>query len=193
MRQRKFPDRGPQRRPYDLPVEALPVDARRRPTKSGTAPKWKDEWLPIVVGLYGRGWTNTEIARLLEIKPSLLHKWRQLRPELKAEMDKVQSAWRAHADDRVVRALYERAIGYSYENEDGRIVHMPPDTKAIETWLFNRRGGEWRSKQEVVYSSGDDPRMLTDEELLQIIHQGAPKQLEGTLAAPRKSGNGTTH
>jgi len=198
-RERKFPDAKHYRRPLARPNQSDPgpmPTQRHRPTSSSRPTKWKDEFLPIILQRCAAGDTDAEIGRLIGVSPNLMWKWRQLRPELKAAMN----AWREKADDRVVRALYERAIGYTFESEviktvEGRVVrvktveHVPPDVRAAEIWLMNRRAGEWRAKQEVVYSHSDDPRMLTDEELLQIIAQGQPKQ----IPPPRKSGNGTTH
>lgn len=64
------------------------------------------------------------------------------------------------ADYTVEDALYRRAIGYDYVERQYELVegeirmtkemhkHMPPDTKAIMQWLFNRRPGTWRALQE---------------------------------------------
>jgi len=64
------------------------------------------------------------------------------------------------ADTTVEDALYRRAVGYDYfervyELIEGEVrltkeiqKHMPPDTKAIMQWLFNRRPETWRALQE---------------------------------------------
>jgi len=57
------------------------------------------------------------------------------------------------ADDRVVRSLYQRSVGYTYEavkifmpagasNRFTRREHVPPDTAAASLWLRNRRKDE---------------------------------------------------
>ncbi len=60
----------------------------------------------------------------------------------------------------VEEALYKRATGYDYWEEvwelvEGEVIltkkykkHLPPDTKAILHWLFNRLPNQWRSIQE---------------------------------------------
>lgn len=60
----------------------------------------------------------------------------------------------------VEEALYRRAVGYDYWEEQWELVegeviltkkfkkHLPPDTKAILHWLFNRLPNQWRSIQE---------------------------------------------
>lgn len=198
-RERKYPEAKRQRVRFEQ-SDPGPIPAKARITRSRDGSKhvtkWKDDFRDVILRCCAQGMTDAEIARIIGVSPNLLWKWRQLKPELKDAM----AHWRAHADDRVVRALYERAIGYTYEAEVIKVIgervvrvktleHVPPDVRAAETWLLNRRAGEWRQKQEVVYSHGDDPRMLTDEELLEIIHQGKPKLLE----PPLKRGNGSTH
>ena len=60
----------------------------------------------------------------------------------------------------VEEALFRRATGYDYWEEvwelvEGEVImtkkykrHLPPDTKAILHWLFNRLPNQWRSLQE---------------------------------------------
>lgn len=64
------------------------------------------------------------------------------------------------ADYTVEDALYRRAVGYDYREKLFELVegevrltkiyekHMPPDTKAIMQYLFNRRPEVWRAIQE---------------------------------------------
>lgn len=64
------------------------------------------------------------------------------------------------ADYTVEDALYRRAVGYDYWEEvwelvEGEVImtrkikkHLPPDTKAIMQWLFNRMPNTWRALQE---------------------------------------------
>lgn len=63
-------------------------------------------------------------------------------------------------DATVENALYRRAVGYDYWEEiwelvEGEVIltkkikkHLPPDTKAIMQWLFNRLPLNWRALQE---------------------------------------------
>lgn len=64
------------------------------------------------------------------------------------------------ADYTVEDALYRRAVGYNYEEKIFELVegevrltrilekHLPPDTKAIMHYLFNRKPEVWRAVQE---------------------------------------------
>lgn len=70
---------------------------------------------------------------------------------------------KAEADDRVERALYSRAVGYTFDGEKVQYVnggedregrwertatreHLPPDPSACTTWLRNRRPDLWNEK-----------------------------------------------
>lgn len=69
------------------------------------------------------------------------------------------------ANMSVEEALYRRAVGYDYWEEtwelvEGEVIltkkykkHLPPDTKAILHWLFNRMPNIWRSVQEPLEQS----------------------------------------
>lgn len=69
------------------------------------------------------------------------------------------------ADSTVEDALYRRAVGYDYWEEKWDLIegevrltqkfkrHMPPDTKAIMQWLFNRLPNRWRALQEPLEST----------------------------------------
>src|ERR1700683_2959505 len=82
------------------------------------------------------------------------------------------------ADDRVVRGLYQRTVGYTYEavkifRPAGAKQpvyapyreHVPPDTAAASLWLRNRRKDEWRGKQRH-QNAGPDGGPITLKALL---------------------------
>ena len=94
------------------------------------------------------GATDREIADILGVCVRTFYRWR-------AEYDAFAEALKAgkeFADDRVERALYERACGYEYD--DVKIfhpsgakepvivpitVHVPADVGAAKQWLATRR------------------------------------------------------
>ncbi|HPJ97016.1 MAG TPA: hypothetical protein PK022_06870 [Syntrophales bacterium] len=108
--------------------------------------------------LYSIGLIDAQVCKVLEITEQTL--------SLYKKDDKLFAAIKRGkqvADDRVERALYERATGYSHPDTDIRVVdgkivtteiikHYPPDTTACIFWLKNRRRAEWRDKQEVEHS-----------------------------------------
>ena len=64
------------------------------------------------------------------------------------------------ANSSVEEALLKRAQGYDYWEESWELIegelrlarkykrHVPPDVKAILSWLYNRLPGQWRAVQE---------------------------------------------
>ena len=81
----------------------------------------------------------------------------------------------------VERALYDRAVGYSYDSEkifqhQGHIIraqtveHVPPDVKACIFWLKNRQPGHWKDikSREVAntnHMSLDEERRIARAEI----------------------------
>jgi hypothetical protein len=102
--------------------------------------------------LYAQGLTDRELAAVFGVCRMTIFRWRAAYPEF-AEATKLG---KEVADDRVERALYERAIGY--EEEAVRVYHpagteepvivrykreVRPDVTAALQWLRARRPGIW--------------------------------------------------
>lgn len=95
------------------------------------------------------------------------------------------------ANMTVEEALYKKAIGYDYWEEvwelvEGQVIltrkykrHVPPDTKAILHWLFNRLPTQWRAVQEPL---GQTKYTETVKNILvamkQVADSGEDKRLE---------------
>jgi len=91
------------------------------------------------------GSTEKEIADFLDIALSTLSDWKRRHPQFKEAL----SQGKLDADSKVAEALFKRAIGYSHEDTDIRVVdgqiiktpiekHYPPETNAAIFWLKNR-------------------------------------------------------
>lgn len=131
--------------------------ARGRPSKYDpkTAPV-------IAAGLARGGATDIEIADALEIASSTFYAWQAAHPEFAQAL----TLGKQSPDERVVRSLYRRAVGYSFDTvkifkpagEDPTIVpyreHVPPDTTAAIFWLKNRRREDWRDKVDHEHEAG---------------------------------------
>jgi len=124
--------------------------------------KYKKEFDKVVLKLCELGATVPEIAEALGVVESTVHLW-AVKHQSFSEALKLG---RNIPDDRVERALYHRAIGYSHPDTDIRVIrkrrkqgkhyvyvseivkteiikHHPPDTRAALAWLYNRRPGNW--------------------------------------------------
>ena len=77
------------------------------------------------------------------------------------------------SDAKVIRSLYQRAVGYEYEEEkkiieydkDGNVKpikiektkkQVPPDVGAQCFWLKNRQRDKWQDRPEVIPDTGAD-------------------------------------
>jgi transcriptional regulator with XRE-family HTH domain len=98
------------------------------------------------------GLTDEQMAVALDISLATYYNWKNekhanFKPDLLEALNEAKN----HADARVYRAMYQRAIGFSVPEEkiflnDGQIIRVdtvknyPPDPAAQKAWLANRRG-----------------------------------------------------
>lgn len=139
--------------------------------KPGFPTKYDPKQLGNVTELARNGATDREIAAFLGVTEQTFYNWLHCHAELVIALKLGKEA----SDERVVRSLYRRATGYSFDSEkiyqhQGEIIraetveHVPPDTTAAIFWLKNRRPKEWREKmdieQTVTHEIGDSVTSL---------------------------------
>ena len=126
------------------------------------------------------GATDVDLASALEISVTTLDSWKTKYEEFSA----VLKAGKEVADERVVRSLYNRAVGYTFDSEKifqvaGEALrvpvkeHVPPDTTACIFWLKNRRKDQWRDRHEHEVGGVGDFDRMNDVELRQFIAAAA--------------------
>lgn len=110
----------------------------------------------LVYNLYLMGLTDEEVAACLDISRETLISWKKKYPEF---LNTIKQA-KAEPDAKVVRALYQRALGSKihatkfFQTKDGDVLavkhieHYPPDTAAMIFWLKNRHPKLFRDKPE---------------------------------------------
>ena len=127
--------------------------------------QYHDDW---AWSLAAMGATNDEIAEAMGITKRTVIRWAKGHESFgKALME-----GRGVSDSKVIRSLYQRAVGYEYE-EERRIVEydpqgnvkpirveitkkkVPPDVGAQCFWLKNRQRGKWQDRPEVPQEDGD--------------------------------------
>jgi transcriptional regulator with XRE-family HTH domain len=110
---------------------------------------------PLALG----GLTDVQIAKKIGVTKQTLNNWKKGNPDF---FDSLKD-WKAEADGKVERSLYERACGYSHPEtkifcSDGQIItqetikHYPPDPTSMIFWLKNRQPDKWRDKIETEHS-----------------------------------------
>lgn len=129
----------------------------------GCPTKYKPEYCEQSEKLVALGATDKQIGDFFEVTEQTINNWKIAHPEFfeSLKLSKEQ------LDSRVVRSLYERAMGYSHEeekvfNNQGEILthdtvkHYPPDPTAMIFWLKNRQPDQWRDKREITGADGKD-------------------------------------
>ena len=141
--------------------------------RGGRPTLYKPEFTAQAAKACQAGFTDQELADLFGVAVSTISAWKAEHVEFSDAL----KAGKTEADDRVERALYHRAVGYSHEVEKPMVIdkavrivtyteRMPPDTTACIFWLKNRNPEEWRDKTQVEPSwAGKKPSEMTNEEL----------------------------
>lgn len=131
---------------------------------AGRPTEYKAEYVTRVLEMAERGATDFEIADSLGVSVRTLYRWKAEREDFRHSLKIAKDI----ADERVVRSLYQRAIGYE---QDSIKIFMPagsdkpviaeyvekiaPDTTACIFWLKNRNQKEWRDRIETEVSGKD--------------------------------------
>lgn len=108
------------------------------------------------------GATDMDLARAFDVSFGTIKKW-QVQYQAFADACRVG---KDHADERVQRALFQRAVGYEQPatkilvcdkmvGEIDYIEHHPPDVGAAKYWLNNRRPDEWADKTQAQITGKD--------------------------------------
>lgn len=143
--------------------------------KTGRPTKYNAINLSQLETLILRGFTDKEISSFFGITETTLNNYKKSKPDFFESLKN----WKIEADANVEKSLYQRAIGYEYDEvtyektdvgglgvklsrgEVEQIKHVDtyktkvvvkqvvPDVTAQIFWLKNRKPTEWRDKTEV--------------------------------------------
>jgi hypothetical protein len=146
----------------------------RRADNPGRPSRYNPEFHPKAAkALCSKGATTAEIADAFGVCIATIWNLKGTYPEF-TESCRLGAA---EADDRVERSFYERAVGYTFDsvkvmqsNGAPLIVphreHVPPDTRACEFWLTNRRPDRWKNKQSLEHNeAADSPIRLLAQQI----------------------------
>lgn len=137
-------------------TKVSPKKKPKKKRKAGQPTRFNKDVQRIALLLAEKGFTDVEMSVVIGVSEKTFNNWKKAHPEffesLKDEKLK--------ADNRVVRGLYERAIGYSHDdvhisNYKGEITitdiikEYPPDTTACIFWLKNRDPENWRDTKDL--------------------------------------------
>lgn len=116
----------------------------------------------LLLKLAKHGLTDKQMADIVGVTEQTINNWKKKDSDFFESLKEVKTI----ADSRVVRALFERATGYSHPeekifNDNGTpmvvptVKHYAPDTTAAIFWLKNRQPVDWRDKQDLEVSGKD--------------------------------------
>lgn len=123
---------------------------------------FREEYIRIARTMCELGATDIEVARALGVSLSTMWGW-QSRYE---EFFRAMIVGKDLPDERVIRALFQRAVGYSYPEIEIKVIagqphvipmikHIPPDVTACNSWLRSRRRDEWSNTQTLNLTSSE--------------------------------------
>jgi len=140
-----------------------------------------------------RGATDPEIAKKLGTSVTSIRRWATEHEEFRAVLHFAKEP----ADDRIVRSLYEKACGFTYEDRelvklkraDGSEhveIHtvertVPPDTASVIFWLKNRRRDDWRDVREFKHDH-DFSGLQSADQIIDAVRAKLGDAIAGTLA-----------
>jgi len=145
---------NPRRSPYTLGMAKVKTKA---PKKTGRPTKYNKGWPLAAEYMSRKGMVDKEMAAKIGVAESTFHLWKQKHPEFAEALNKGKN----EIDDKVESALFQRALGYDYEESVENLVngkmmvttiyhkHMPGNTTACIYTLNNRRPEIWRQKQQI--------------------------------------------
>ncbi len=164
---------------------ATPRKPKDQHLKTGRPTAYRPEFAAEAAKLCQAGLTDYEIAHEFGVSTVTINAWKKQFPEFLNAL----KVGKGVADERVVRSLYHKALGYTYEAEEvfqhqGEIVrakvlkHVPPDTASMIFWLKNRQKDQWRDVHNHEVRVATEYAQLSDEELVARMQASAKLLLE---------------
>jgi len=125
--------------------------------KKGRPTRYRAAFVDLAFWIARAGSTDVEIAEELGISERTLYNWKERHPEFLQAIKRGKEL----PDARVEQSLYQRALGYDYEeskvvaDKDKKVKRVektkkfvPPDVTACIFWLKNRMPEKWRDRHE---------------------------------------------
>ena len=178
-------------------VDATPSVIRVSPGR-GRPTAYKPEFCQSAAEAALNGATDEEIAEDLGVDVRTMYRWRAKHPDFRQCLQ-----WgKDECDERVERAMYARAVGYTYDAvkimqyEGSPVIvshkeHVPPDVGAGKMWLTNRKRKDWADRQQIEHGNPGDFDDMSPAELDAYIEAEAPNVLRKSRGTGK--GKASTH
>lgn len=151
--------------------------------------------LELIAGWRQCGCSIDDITKKIDVDPRTFRAWRKKCPEL----EEILITGKDITNARVVDSLYKRATGFTYDEVTRELVEgemrvtkivtkfVPPETKAILAWLYNRYPAEWRAIQQPI--DMNTPALLNADSMLATIKEVA-ESVSDTLESSQNNEDG---
>ena len=144
----------------------------------GRKTRYKKEYAAMAKDFCLLGMTDKQLADCFSVSETTLNNWKRSHDDFLVSI----KAGKIIADARVAGSLYERAVGFSHEEdkifqyEGVPIVvpttkHYPPDATSMIFWLKNRQPELWREK--VNENSTNDESVPIGKVQIEVITSNA--------------------
>lgn len=128
----------------------------------GRPSQYQPQFAAVAKKMCEMGATDADLAQALKTTVQTIWSWRTKYSEF---LEAVKVGKEAY-DALVERSLAARAMGYTYDAEEIKVVggrvkrvpvrkHVPPDTTACIFWLKNRRPDQWRDVNRFEHTGRD--------------------------------------
>jgi hypothetical protein len=123
---------------------------------AGRPTRYKKDFAEQARKLCLLGATDSQLGDFFGVSEQTINTWKSKHPEF---LESIKEG-KEKADSQIAESLFNRALGYSHESEEIKVVNgavvrvpiikqYPPDTTAAIFWLKNRQKENWRDKTEV--------------------------------------------
>lgn len=127
-----------------------------RGNKGGRKSSYKPIYANIAGVMSQLGATQADLAAAFKVSETALSGWKRSKPAFLEALKQGQEV----ADAKVVKSLYQRALGYEHPeikvfcNKGDIVTHeitryYPPDSTSCIFWLKNRNPKEWKDAQVI--------------------------------------------
>ena len=124
--------------------------------KKGRPTKYRNEYCEQAYKLCLLGATDAELADFFKVNEDTVNEWKKRHKEFSESL----KSGKLIADAEVANKLYNRALGYSHEEDkifqyEGQAVivptikHYAPDPTSAIFWLKNRQREKWAETSKV--------------------------------------------
>lgn len=137
----------------------------KKKNKGGRPTDFRDNFIEQAYNLALLGATDAQMAKIFDVSEQTFNAWKHKHPKFLEALKEGKE----EADAKVVKSLYNRALGYSHAdekifNDNGKALivpttkHYPPDVTAAIFWLKNRQSKIWRDRPQ---DDADDVRDIS--------------------------------